>query len=38
MDIAAGGAYVAHRMPLYSRGPVVYVISDGIDPGRVIAH
>lgn len=37
MDIDAGGAYVAHRMPLYSRGPVVYVISDGIDPGRVIA-
>jgi hypothetical protein len=38
MDLDAPGAYVAHRMPLYSKGPVVYVIADGIEPGRIIAH
>lgn len=36
MDTEKGGAYVAHRMPLYSKGPVVYVIADGVDPKRVI--
>ncbi len=36
MDAAADGAYLAHRMPLYSRGPVVYVIADGIDPKAVL--
>lgn len=38
MDSNAAGAYIAHRMPLYSKGPVVYVISDAIEPGRIIVH
>jgi len=38
MDAANNGAYVAHRMPLYSRGPVVYVIAEGIDPEAVITR
>lgn len=38
MDVNHGGAYVAHRMPLYSGGPVVYVILDTIDPSAVIAR
>jgi hypothetical protein len=36
MDANADGAYIGHRMPLYSKGPVVYVISDGIEPARII--
>lgn len=38
MDIDDTGAYIAHRMPLYSKGPVVYVIADGIEPGSIIAR
>lgn len=38
MDAANNGSYVAHRMPLYSRGPVVYVIADGVDPEAVITR
>jgi hypothetical protein len=38
LDTNANGAYLAHRMPLYSKGPVVYVITDGIDPGRIISR
>lgn len=38
MDTNHQGAYVAHRMPLYSQGPAVYVIADGVDPSRVIAR
>jgi hypothetical protein len=36
VDAARDGAYVAHRMPLYSRGPVVYFIADGVDPKLVL--
>jgi hypothetical protein len=36
IDVNNRGAYVAHRMPLYSKGPVVYVILDGIEPSSVI--
>ncbi len=38
MDIDDTSAYVAHRMPLYSKGPVVYVIADGIEPSWVITR
>lgn len=38
IDVNHPGVYVAHRMPLYSGGPVVYVILDGIEPSRVIAR
>ena len=38
MDTNRNGAYVAHRMPLYSQGPAVYVIANGVDPKNVITH
>lgn len=38
IDVNHPGAYIAARMPLYSRGPVVYVILEGIEPSRVIAR
>jgi hypothetical protein len=38
MNTQDRGAYVAHRMPLYSKGPIVYVIADGVDPKRLISH
>jgi hypothetical protein len=38
MNTQDRGAYVGHRMPLYSKGPIVYVIADGVDPKRLIAR
>ncbi len=38
VDAARDGAYLAHRMPLYSRGPVVYFIADGVDPKLVLSQ
>ena len=32
IDVADGAAYLAHRMPLYSRGPVVTFVVDGMKP------
>lgn len=31
-DANGGGTYLAHRMPLYSRGPEVMIVRDGISP------
>ena len=38
LDVNRRGIYVAHRMPLYSGGPVVYVILDGVEPSSVLAR
>lgn len=38
MDPEREGAYLAHRMPLYSRGPVVYFIADGVDPKQILSQ
>jgi hypothetical protein len=31
-DTNRNGAYVAHRMPIYSRGPEIVMIRDGVEP------
>ncbi len=36
VDANGDAAYLAHRMPLYSRGPVVYFVADGVNPELVI--
>lgn len=38
MDVNHDGAYIAHKMPLYTKGPIVYVIADGIDPAWLISQ
>jgi hypothetical protein len=30
-DANAGGSYLAHRMPLFSKGPEVLVIREGVE-------
>ena len=32
-DASGGGSYLAHRMPLFSRGPEVLIVRDGLPPG-----
>ncbi len=38
MDVDDASTYVAHRMPLYSQGPVVYVIADEVEPSSLITR
>jgi hypothetical protein len=37
MDVNHNGAYIAHKMPLYSKGPIVYVVADGVDTEWLIS-
>jgi hypothetical protein len=34
-DTQQNGAYVGHRMPIYSRGPKIVVLRDGVAPSQI---